>query len=97
MTQSGSESNNPGRQPKPEPVRDAADRCAHELAELKAAFDAGFASVSTALADFQQTWDTGIDETVRRLDEMRKRTDQLVRLVSDNLPRLEQLAAHSRH
>lgn len=89
MAARGGESEHPDR---PHPASalggEPADEPQGTLEEVTAAFDLA----RQALEDLHQTWDTGLRDTLRRLEEMNDRTDDLVRHVSGNLQALQRVA-----
>lgn len=84
---SSSEHDNPGPA---EPSSNPADAT---RTELTAAID----NLRQGFDGLEQTWDNGIREMLRRLDEMQLRTYEIVKLVTDNYAQLQRVAARPRH
>ena len=71
---------------------DLPDEAAGELGTVLDEVTAAFAGAREAMDSLRRTWDTGLAETLRQLDEIRERTDQLVAQVAGNLDLLKRIA-----
>ncbi|PWV71301.1 hypothetical protein DES30_11217 [Prauserella marina] len=84
MTTSGDGPRVPGPGPGP---GDEASETGAVLDEVAAAF----AGARVAMDNLRRTWDTGLAETLRQLDQICERTDQLVAQVTGNLDLLRRV------